>query len=98
MQTDIKNGSCCSSRTAADFENGSYCSNEEKYLKTVVALGNSMQTDFESGCQCYYSNKEKYLKTGIMGIQCRQSLRVELIVQAKLVLRELNADRLQVLI
>ena len=50
MQTDIKNGSYCSSRTGADFENGSYCSNEEKYLKTVVALGNSMQTDFESGC------------------------------------------------
>ena len=52
-----------------------------------------MQTDSESGSYC--SNEEKYQKTSVMGItQCRQTLRVVLIFQAKLVLWELNADRL----
>ena len=73
-----------------DFESGCYCSNEEKYPKTSV--GNSMQTDFESSSCC--SDTEKYLKTSVMGTQCRQTLRVALIFQAKLVLRELDADGL----
>ena len=43
-----------------------------------------MQTDFESGFYC--SNEEKYLKTRVMGItQCRQTLRMVLVVQAELV-------------
>ena len=74
-----------------------YCSTKEKGRENWC-YGNSVQTDFESGCYCENSSccsdTEKYLKTSVMGTQCRQTLRVALIFQAKLVLRELDADGL----